>query len=124
MLNAILSCFEDNDSLVKRAALDLLIAHVRLTDTELLGEELIPQLVQGAILLFFKKEHSISRRVMNWLFGPPDLDGKYGLEKDGGLPLRLVSQAFIRIFKAEDWLIDAERPVKLFYNFFIETRPC
>jgi hypothetical protein len=56
---------------------------------------------------------------MIWLFGQPDMEGKYSLEGEERLPLRLVSEALVRIFGRESWESEPDKPIKVFYNFFI-----
>ena len=91
ILNAMVECLhiptESNASkntsdsiLVKRSALDLMIFHLKLSNTELISERDGVKLVLCLLQLVKIKEYSLTRRIYTYLFGQPDMEGVYTID--------------------------------------------
>ncbi len=75
-MNAIITCLKDENPLVKRLALDLLIHKLNLTHPIYRHTDKI-SIVFEALSLMIKKDQSITRRINLWLFGKPDADNRH-----------------------------------------------
>jgi hypothetical protein len=94
VLNALLASLEDDSTLIKRAALDFLFAHAKITDGGFSRDENLV-LVQACLLLFIKLDHAVVRRINNWFFGETDMNEPDRL-KDMEVT-QLIAQALNRI---------------------------
>ena len=56
---------------MKRHMLDFMCSHLRVKNKVFENEDK-KVIVEAALLLFVKKELTITKRVNNWLFGKPD----------------------------------------------------
>lgn len=76
IVNAILACLEDENTLVQRNALDFMYSHLKLS-FEYFSDQEKMIFVEAVLYLLYRKELSLTRRVYSWLFGKPNLDNKY-----------------------------------------------
>lgn len=120
VVNAVLSCLEDENTLVQRNALDFMYSHLKLgfeyfTD----NEKMI--FVEAVLYLLYRKELSLTRRVYSWLFGKPNLDNKYELTEKNKFVLPFIIRGFQNIFKmVPKGNIDPCFPLKIVQNFYME----
>jgi hypothetical protein len=78
VINSLISCLEEEQPTIKRAALDFMFSHLRIK-SELLTDEDREVLVEALLRLFKKKEISISKRVNRWIFGKEDDENRYAI---------------------------------------------
>lgn len=81
IVNAIVSCLEDENSLVQRNALDFMYTHLKLSFDYFSDQEKMI-FVEAVLYLLYRKELSLTRRVYSWLFGKPNLDNKYEINEN------------------------------------------
>jgi hypothetical protein len=62
--------------LTKRAILDFLYTHLKLIN-EYFSLQDKKVIMEATLLLFIKKDISVTRRANQWLFGKPDQNNKY-----------------------------------------------
>ena len=98
VINALISCLEEDQPLIRRAVLDFLFSHLRIK-SELLGDEEKKVLVQALLRLFKKKEISITKRVNRWIFGKEDEDNQYTINEKNQFVIPLLIHAFKKILQ-------------------------
>lgn len=120
VLNALISCLEDSDPIVKRAALDFMYSHLRLKN-RVLSETDKKVLVEVVLNLYVKKELTITKRVNGWLFGRPDEENKYNITEKNEFVVGYIINGFQRILLREPTSEnDSILPLKILQNFYME----
>jgi len=84
IVNSILACLEDENSLVQRNVLDFMYTHLKL-NFEYFSDKEKMIFVEAVLYLLYRKELSLTRRVYSWLFGKPNLDNKYEINEKNKL---------------------------------------
>ena len=80
VINTLIACIEDSNSLVIKSSLDFLYKYLSLrSEDSLLTKEEKSKLVDSVILLLIKRDVSTTRKINIWLFGKPDEDNKYNI---------------------------------------------
>ena len=122
LLNAVKACLNDENKLVKRGILDLVNAHVRLTDSLLLTEDNKVELVEAMLHLLIKRDLSITRRIYLWFFGDADDDNSYVIDQTKRDILDYISMGFQRIFTSfePDDIKTCSAPLKILQNFYMD----
>jgi len=67
-MSALISSLEEEDSVIRRCALDFMQSHLRIKSDKL-GNKERSVLVEALLRLFHRKDISIAKRVNRWLFG-------------------------------------------------------
>jgi len=99
-MNALLVCIAEGEMLVQRAALDLMVSYIGLSE-KFLGQQEKEVLVQACFHLLLKKEYQLTRRIYTFLFGPPDAEGKYNISEDTESALQIMEKSFYRLLVEE-----------------------
>ena len=120
VINTLIACLEDSNSLVIKSSLDFLYKYVSLrSDEALLTQEEKSRLVDSVILLLIKRDVSTTRKINIWLFGKPDEDNKYNITAKNQGVVGLIIHSLLRIFddpSKEEALI----PLKIILNLYSE----
>lgn len=79
-------------------------------------------IVEAALLLFVKKELTITKRVNNWLFGKPDEEeNKYFITEKNEIIIPFIIEGFQNMLSQEPKSAAlATQPLKVLQNFYME----
>lgn len=78
VLNTLITCLKDSNSLVVKACLDFLYKFLSLR-SEALNDKEKSLLIFNVLELLTKRDIAVTRKINLWLFGKPDEDNKYPL---------------------------------------------
>eukprot|EP00357_Protocruzia_adherens_P015861 CAMPEP_0114978266 /NCGR_PEP_ID=MMETSP0216-20121206/3710_1 /TAXON_ID=223996 /ORGANISM="Protocruzia adherens, Strain Boccale" /LENGTH=1788 /DNA_ID=CAMNT_0002339441 /DNA_START=180 /DNA_END=5546 /DNA_ORIENTATION=- len=121
VISAIVAAMEDENALVKRGVLDLLISHFPILEQIFTESEKI-EILEGALHLIVRRDAQIIRRVYMWLHYSPDDDIK-DTPPEAKASLKFLLSAVKNIFEYFEPTNekDAMKPIKMLWPFMTEV---